>query len=969
MAVPAEVLAAAAEEAQGANDALMEQQMSDEEEHGNSLEPNGKEEGEQEQAYVHPPPPYDATSKVEEGLKCYYTDCKCKPFKKWGSILDHVRNKHKRKYSELQGTYLHTMGLQDKMQLQTEKRHAKLTTPAQARGNIGEGSSSKTGPGADDATAVAEITWAPRARKVRTKLAADESMAAVGDAGCEGQPPKGSADVGHWQKMLCWVKCDGRGTPVTPVQFGGLAVEDVSPKPAAKSIQQASDAKQTSLKPFLKPGMSPELLTGSAEGGKQAGQASSAIVRAGGPHVGPIAVDDLTPRPMDMLTDVWKHQQMQQAKEEKDKLWHHDLPVVSVKSSYLNHEGVPAKGELVDGKPCKRADWPSELSADRVQVDDFKMWLVTDQRLNTDWAKQRGRDVGRLLGMLECMGNQPRSTECIVAIGLHDTYKEMFAIPLMADKYSWPLDMVDSMLVYLDYHQDLLQQKVKMQVEGPWEKYLAIISGMAHKLKGGIRKTCGQQIQKKIRAKGKEDEKAIANLPPPAVLHTAVSAGYKCLIKLHAEYHNKESMPALSRAKSTACLAGGIALDTYEGREMEWTLLEDEYMQGVLEGGQEILECEEHKTAKFYGDAYKWLSPSLKKAMVLYSQLPKGPGCTSTKFLVPAFEGVESVCLAHYLKMFCQKFLPADKTYPTCNLLRKWFHTEMKRKANNPDNIKKLMKRIDPHSDAVMDKHYMLNSPQDHIDIAKAIYHELMGEVTAWPTEEEVQDLDLAKWLEELLPNDFQEDEDLNEDDEYEEEGWEWGPLFGFSSGAPGALPLEDLQTGEDVPVLDDVVAEGLASDMLLVATRPQAASVRQGMEAHEAGDGQTGKAAAGALAARKKAMKDKHFSPQYWSPPVFPGASRSSPLDAVQSDWVMGQLAKWQDKHAGGDRTKRYDGVGSTEFYQDMRCDGIDAGVLYAWHSQAICSSHIKSKLKFGKLADAEPQIVVKTRNVGDVD
>ena len=76
-------------------------------------------------------------------------------------------------------------------------------------------------------------------------------------------------------------------------------------------------------------------------------------------------------------------------------------------------------------------------------------------------------------------------------------------------------------------------------------------------------------------------------------------------------------MPALARAKATACLAGAIALDTYQGRQMEWSLLEDSYMQGVLEGEQEYLECGEHKTSQCYGDVYKWLSSSLKKAMLL----------------------------------------------------------------------------------------------------------------------------------------------------------------------------------------------------------------------------------------------------------------------------------------------------------------------------------------------------------------
>ena len=130
--------------------------------------------------------------------------------------------------------------------------------------------------------------------------------------------------------------------------------------------------------------------------------------------------------------------------------------------------------------------------------------------------------------------------------------------------------------------------------------------------------------------------------------------------------------------------------------------------------------------------------------------------------------------------MFCSDFLtealllhskqPEDAAFPTCNHLRKWFHSTMRRKANSPDNIKRLLMHIDPHGEAVMDKHYILKSPQDHVDIAKAVYHEIMGEVTAWPTAEEAHDYDNTKWLGELLPADFQEDADFREDDEYEDQ-------------------------------------------------------------------------------------------------------------------------------------------------------------------------------------------------------
>ena len=872
MDAPAGVLAAAAEEAQ-----------LEEPDEGPQAAPAGR-----------PLPPYDQTYQIQEGVKCYYPGCPHKSYE-WGKLLDHVKNIHKWKHSELQGTYLHTMGLQDNMVKQAEYRKRKRAAKAKASHDGGAKEGANTGTtgqkeGEEGTLASSSAAVLVAERKDKGGVEKKDEEDAEGDGT-------------QWLGVMCWVKCDKEGTPLQPLICAGPCSSTPKPVPKQLAMQPCG-----------------QLPTQASSGGA------------------------VLPAPVDMLTEVWKHQKMQQVREEKEKAWQQGLPEVFVKPSYLSHAGVPAKGEMVGGKPCKRADWPSDLSEDFVEVSDFQKWLVADRLSSEKWAKDRCRDVGRLLGALVCQGSTPCSTECMVAMGLNDTYKQLFAMPLMASKYSWTEDAVDSFLVYLDYHQDLLQQKIKKQVEGPWGRHITIISGMGNKIKTGIRPKCVRQSNKNIRTKAKDDQKAIANLPSPAVLHKAVSDGYKCLIRLHAEYKGKESMPPLHRAKATACMAGATALDTYQGRQNEWSLLEQEYMQRVLQGDQEYLECEEHKTAKFYGDVYKWLSPSLKKAMLLYSELPRNTDCT--KFLVPAFEGVDKVCLTHYLKMFCSFFLPGDKTYPTCNLLRKWFHTEMRKLANNPDNLKKLMMKIDPHGEAVMDRHYILKSPQDHVDIAKVVYNAIMGEVTAWPSDEEVVNSDVVKFWDQKLADDFEEDRGFHHDDEYEEEGWEWGPLFGFSSVVPDALAIADGEASEDMAAPQDAGCQ----DMPLVPAEPIPASGSQKRNMWEARE------AAKAFAAVKKAKKDKHYSSQYWQAPDAPGVIRAQPLDPIQSEWIMGELAKWQDQHAGGDRTQMLMGPGSAEFYRDMRCDGIDAGHLQPWHSQDICRSHITSKLRQLRKAGAQP-------------
>ena len=59
-----------------------------------------------------PEPPYSVADKPEAGLECFYPGCRFKCYR-WGSVMDHLRNKHRRKMAEFNGTYLHTMALQE----------------------------------------------------------------------------------------------------------------------------------------------------------------------------------------------------------------------------------------------------------------------------------------------------------------------------------------------------------------------------------------------------------------------------------------------------------------------------------------------------------------------------------------------------------------------------------------------------------------------------------------------------------------------------------------------------------------------------------------------------------------------------------------------------------------------------------------------------------------------------------------
>lgn len=156
-----------------------------------------------------------------------------------------------------------------------------------------------------------------------------------------------SGDDYTWLAIRCWVKCNSDGTPVEPFDCVG---------PCSSIAKPTSGKAKPTLDHFIKPGLHPEIAVGSGSsqpmvvphdlcladhhdadepGNDQLMQTS------GNFGTQPSASSDLVPAAVDMVTEMWKHQKLQQAKDEKDKTWHHDLPKVVVKPSHLNHAAVP----------------------------------------------------------------------------------------------------------------------------------------------------------------------------------------------------------------------------------------------------------------------------------------------------------------------------------------------------------------------------------------------------------------------------------------------------------------------------------------------------------------------------------------------------------------------------------------------------------------------------------------------------
>ena len=111
-----------------------------------------------------------------------------------------------------------------------------------------------------------------------------------------------------------------------------------------------------------------------------------------------------------------------------------------------------------------------------------------------------------------------------------------------------------------------------------------------------------------------------------------------------------------------------------------------------------------HKTARVYGDLARWLAPGTVQAMQCDACLPRDEIITT--FLVPPTVNSDQVQIPEVLLRFSKKFFPEDRTRPTVNLLRKWYHTELLNMTETHDALLRLMQKSDGQSASTGRNHY-----------------------------------------------------------------------------------------------------------------------------------------------------------------------------------------------------------------------------------------------------------------------
>ena len=590
-----------------------------------------------------------------------------------------------------------------------------------------------------------------------------------------------------WIPHQVLVKCSNDGTPVYPLEYGGI-------------VGQLSGA------------AAPHAIAHGAASSNCAASSSQ------------VAISEHQAAPLIGLATQIGNMHAMMVKHEESENWAQHMPDVCIKPDMLTIECPSKKGE----EGVLRS-WYPHRSQDLPSVSEFY-----DHLIHTLAKKKHRRDdlytgAMRFLSHLEVKTKHGYeaytldSPEAMVGLFKCSQVTKLCMAPLLAPKHRWTLLMIHGAVTYVQWHMQRVAHTMLEQPQHHCSKYNQVLQQLIHELKAGHLQRCIAAYNDSISAKIEEDRQALEKMPPVAVLQKAVQQSYMVLQWVAHKYKGADRLPRKVKGLVNACMAGAIAFDTFAGRKGEWESLQlCIVVEDVLQKQRYYVLCTEHKTSKTYGELCKRLTPGLFKAFELYSNFPRPCDCNT--FLVPVNESTAKVSLPHALRSFCKMFLPDDALHPWYNLVRKWFHTMLMRMTADEKKLKELMKKLDAHSVSIQEKHYIIRSPEDDMKLADALIATIMKAPVKWPTWEQttayiesagdpikcagVQDVDESC-------DDIEAEDDLH--------WWEFGKMFGVKVPETLAMAISyDQPSSHDVLPLHDVQAAKLEQ---AVCDQQQAAS------------------------------------------------------------------------------------------------------------------------------------------------
>ena len=534
-----------------------------------------------------------------------------------------------------------------------------------------------------------------------------------------------------------------------------------------------------------------------------------------------LAVPAEPPNQDQMLQEIYGAHKAKTAAEEKKKNWKSEVPSVNVKDAYIAEPTPASKRMGTDfttdaqdpSQRVTRASWPKKFKKDKVEVEDFEAWLKETNRGVAN-AGDMVRGVNRVLGCLDvgpppCGGEPPAKTDVKVLIGLFlgQGHKAMLALPLLHPRISWTETTFEGLVNYITYWKaELKNKKIKDDDGAAWDMYKDCLECLATELRSGYAKRCREWREIGYAEKAKEDMKVLRAFPSfPEILQPAVREAYCLLRQISTEYKDQSVLPPKVRVLANCIIVGCWHYDTYLGRKWELEHCHYKAMEEALADDQEYIICRRHKTYKTYGDLIKYLTPGLREALRAYMSLPRPEGYDY--LLVPVRITTEVVSARWSLDVFNKTFVRKRGALvsPRTNHIRKLFHNKLMELTKDQESCKELLRILDAHGRNVMDKHYLITTPEDDLACAKVLVEKVIGETVAWPTEDEAaretrtveEAVTEANTGTDLALADAVEDSDP---DDEPDEVWDFGSLFGIYP--PGHLHTVAIADVEPEPCL-----------------------------------------------------------------------------------------------------------------------------------------------------------------------
>ena len=501
-------------------------------------------------------------------------------------------------------------------------------------------------------------------------------------------------DGSHWKAM--WVRVDAAGQPFHPAQL--REVNELYVDGAAETVNPHT------------------LVVGASSTAQPVSVPQGQVILEG--------VERLAPQEPAILERVERLVEKIEEKQKKADEYECDRPKVSVSEFCLSWRKTDLKTVDEDGNPLekKRCPIPDTCDLDLGAFEQYLKKIVKSDSAVTDNLT----GVKRFWNLIDVDCDAPSPISILVAMFETNIHAQIFSTELMHTAYTWNNKIAKALDHFCDWAIEDAQRNRWKNAEHAIGQVKSDVWYYKHDTQEGQKKA------RKVRAR--KDARRIENLAPPEALKAAVKDAMKELWGLHNRLTQGGGAPTEEdRAFANVIIVGIVFLNGFAGRSGEWKLAKTSHFQEQRAAGLNFLECDMHKTARYYGTLAKHLAPGTIKALELYTSLPN----KHTDLLFDPIRGSTKDASVHKaLHKFGELFLN-DTERPGVTLLRKMFHSkliQMHREGQCLD----LLAKADAHSLNVAIDVYTVIVPENDAKLGSILYEQVMGAPVDWPSEGEL---------------------------------------------------------------------------------------------------------------------------------------------------------------------------------------------------------------------------------------